>query len=251
VLADPVVALARLGGSAAVGSLDDLCGRKALRRAVRAGTIVRLARGRYGLPEAPDPVRSAVRLRGVVSHESAAEHWGIEVPRAVDRRPQVTVRRGRSHLHASGVELHWADVPASDLDSGFTTPLRTVLDLARLRELGPALAAADCALRQGLVLPGDLRTGADALRGPGCVQARLVAELADGRAASVLESMLRAIVISGGTRASSPRWRSATAGSSLAWTSPTDDGASCSRPTASSTTATGTRWPATAGATPS
>lgn len=197
-LADPVVALARLGGSAAVGSLDDLCGRKALRRAVRDGTVVRLARGRYGLPQAPDPVRSAVRLRGVVSHESAAEHWGIEVPRSVDRRAQVTVRRGRSHLDTSGVEVHWADVPASDLDSGFTTPLRTVLDLARLREFGPALAAADCALRKGLVLPSDLRAGADALRGPGCVRARLVAQHADGRAASVLESILRAILVRAG-----------------------------------------------------
>lgn len=204
-LIDPVAALTQLGGSASVRALDDLCGRKALRQAVRSGVVIRLARGRYGLPQAPDPVRSAVRLGGLVSYESAAEHWGIDVPRAVGRRAQVTVRRGRSHLVPDGVEVHWADVPASEIDGGFTTPLRTVLDLARHRPFGPALAAADCALREGLVLAGDVRAEADRLRGPGSVQARLVAEHADGRAGSVLESLLRAILIQAGLDGFTPQ----------------------------------------------
>ena len=195
--ADPVAALAQLGGSAEVKALDELCGRRALRRAVRSGDVERLARGRYGLPAGPDPVRSAVRLGGVASYESAAARWGIELPLRADARAQVTVGRGRSHLELEGVEVHWADLPASDVDGAFTTPLRTVLDLARHRPFGTALAAADCALRMRLILPGDLMASAQRLRGPGCTQARRVAEHADARAASVLESVLRALMIEG------------------------------------------------------
>jgi very-short-patch-repair endonuclease len=197
VLVDPIAALARLGGSADVKALDALCGRRALRRVVRSGEVERLARGRYGLPAGPDPVRSAVRLGGVASYESAATRWGIELPVRADARAQVTVGRGRSHLKPDGVEVHWADVPASDVEGSFTTPLRTLLDLARHRPFGTALAAADCALRMRLVLPGDLMAGAQRLRGPGCTQARRVADHADARAASVLESVLRAIMIEG------------------------------------------------------
>jgi very-short-patch-repair endonuclease len=197
VLVDPIAALAQFGGSADVKALDELCGRRALRRAVRSGDVERLARGRYGLPTGPDPVRSAVRLGGVASYESAAARWGIELPVRAEARAQVTVGRSRSHLELEGVEVHWADLPASDVDESFTTPLRTVLDLARHRPFGTALAAADCALRMRLVLPGDLVAGARRLRGPGCTQARRVAEHADARAASVLESSLRAIMIEG------------------------------------------------------
>jgi very-short-patch-repair endonuclease len=197
VLVDPIAALAQLGGSADVRALDELCGRRALRRAVRSGDVERLARGRYGLPSGPDPVRSAVRLSGVASYESAAARWGIELPVGTEARTQVTVGRGRSHLQLEGVEVHWADLPAGDVDGSFTTPLRTVLDLARHRPFGTALAAADRAVRMRLIRPGDLIAGAQRLRGPGSTQARRVAEYADGRAASVLESVLRAIMIEG------------------------------------------------------
>jgi very-short-patch-repair endonuclease len=197
VLLDPIAALAQLGGSADVKALDELCGRRALRRVVNSGDVERLARGRYSLPTGPDPVRSAVRLGGVASYESAATRWGIELPVRAEARAQVTVGRGRSHLKLDGVEVHWADLSASDVDGSFTTPLRTVLDIARHRPFGTALAAADCALRMRLVLPGDLVAGAQRLRGPGCTQARRVADQADARAASVLESVLRAIMIEG------------------------------------------------------
>lgn len=141
-LVDPVTALARLGGSADVKALDELCGRRALRRASAAATW-------SGSPE--------------------------------------------------------ADLPAGDVDGSFTTPLRTVLDLARHRPFGTALAAAACALRKRLFLPGDLAAGARGLRGPGCTQARRVAEHADARAASVLESALRAIMIEAGIASFEPQ----------------------------------------------
>jgi very-short-patch-repair endonuclease len=135
-----------------------------------------------------------VRLSGVLSHESAAARWRIELPRP-DERPHVTVARHRRHLDAAPAVVHWANLAPSEVIDGVTSPLRTVLDLARGRPLATGLAAADSALRQQLVLPGDLANEAAAVRGPGARAARLVASCADARAESVLESALRAILI--------------------------------------------------------
>ena len=63
--------------------------------------FVPLARGRYALPTAVDPRRSAVRLGGLTSHTSAALFWGLEVARA-PLLPQVTVARSRSRVRARG-----------------------------------------------------------------------------------------------------------------------------------------------------
>ncbi len=201
---DPVAVLARVGGAASLRELDGLVSRSALASALARGDVVRLARGRYALPEAPDPRRTAVRLAGVLSHESAAAHWGIELP---VRRPgaQVTVGRGRSHLDPRGAEVHWSDLAPSEVVGVATSPLRTVLDLARARPLGTGLAAADSALRQQLVLPGDLRAAAQQLRGPGCLVARRVARWADPRAESPLESVTRAVVLGTGVRGFVPQ----------------------------------------------
>ena len=196
---DPVDVLARLGGAARVGDLVDLSGRSALRRAVSAGAIRRIGRGRYALPEAPDARRSSVRLSGVLSHESAAAVWRIDLPCA-DDRSHVTVARHRRHLDPGPAVVHWSNLAPTDVIDGVTSPLRTVLDLARGRPLATGLAAADSALRQQLVLPGDLTSQAAGVRGPGARAARLVAASADPGAESVLESALRAIVIEAGIR---------------------------------------------------
>lgn len=79
-----------------------------------------------------------------------------------------------------------------------TTPLRTVLDLAQVLPLDEAVAAADSALRLGLV---DLRELVDALsrrRGRGAKGPRAVAGSVDARAGSVLESLLRVLLQRGG-----------------------------------------------------
>ena len=191
---DAATALARLGGSAAVADLDEVCGRAAVRRAVRAGEVVRLARGRYGLPEAPDPRVSAVRLRGTVSHESAAAVHGIPLL-VKDSQSHVTVPANRGRVDRRGVVLHWSTLTSDEVHGGVTTPVRTVLDLARSRPFATGLAAADHVLRERLVSPEELRASAAALTGRGCRSAQRVAKHADGRAGSVLESALRAILI--------------------------------------------------------
>lgn len=174
--------------------LDDLCGRSAVRRAVARGEIRRIARGRYALPEAPDPRVTAVRLSGVVSHQSAARLWGIGLLDA-DRRTHVTLPPTRGRVTPSGAVLHWMDLPPAEVKDGVTVPLRTVLDISRTTSFRAGLACADSALRDRLVLPADLMAGAARLTNRGSRAARRVADHADARAGSVLESGLRAIVI--------------------------------------------------------
>jgi very-short-patch-repair endonuclease len=91
--------------------------------------------------------------------------------------------------------LHWADVPALD---DVTTPLQTVLDCIRTLPLAEALAVADSALRAGRIDPDEILDAAVNLRGPHRRRIQRVAALADGRAESVLESALRALLIDRG-----------------------------------------------------
>lgn len=195
---DAVELLAVLGGAADHGQLAAAgCTRAALRGAVDAGLVLVVARGRYALPTAVDPRRSAVRLAGLASHTSAALHWGLAVARAPDR-PHVTVARSRSRLRLRGVDLHWSDVVAGDAGDHVTEPRRTVLDCARTLPFGEGLAVADSALRDRLVDGMDLCRAADELRGSGAVRARRVAAAADGAAANPFESVLRALALDAG-----------------------------------------------------
>jgi very-short-patch-repair endonuclease len=132
----------------------------------------------------------------VVSHLSAAQLHGFDILQQ-PLMPQITVPRGQ-HRRISSVncELHRADdVPAKD---GVTTKLRTVVDCARTLPFAAALTVADSALRAGAVRQDQFRTAAEELRGPGSRRARQVAEAADGRSESPLESVLRAILLEAG-----------------------------------------------------
>jgi very-short-patch-repair endonuclease len=186
----------RLGGVATRAALVRNSSRRQFDRAVAAGEIVRDARGRYALPVAGAALREANALGGVVSHRSAALHWGWEV-KTVPERPDVTIRRKR-HLRpgqASGVTLHWADLPAADVDGIVTTWERTLVDCIRSLRLDEALAIADSALRHRDVSSARLVELAARVLGPGAPQARRVAREADPRAANPFESVLRAVAL--------------------------------------------------------
>jgi very-short-patch-repair endonuclease len=187
----------RRSGTATYGDLVALSGRSALRRALDAGLVVRRARGRYVLPDTPDPLLTAVRLAGVVSHESAAEHWGLWLPSSPDR-PHVTVKPTRGRVAVEGAVLHWSPLRPDDITGHVTSPLRTVLDVARTSAPSTALAVADSALRQRFVRPTQLRLAVEGLRGPGSRRAKRVIARADRRSESVLESVLRCIVLDAG-----------------------------------------------------
>jgi very-short-patch-repair endonuclease len=194
-------ALAGLGGFASRAALLPTVTRHALYQALDEGRIVRLQRGIYGLglPDGTDALAAAaVSLRAVVSHDSAAVLWDLEMVHQPSSR--VTVPRNRSRATAKGVEVRRGDLTETEVrrDLPVTTVLRTVLDCARVLALDEAVVIADSALRKGLVTIEELRTAAGKWRGKGAKEVRAVAALADPLCGSVLESLLRVLLVEAG-----------------------------------------------------
>lgn len=124
--------LSRLGGVATRSELVTARSHAALRRGLADGTVVRVARGRYVGRDVCEDRRLAHALSGALSHLSAAVYHGWKVKHA-PAEAWVTVPRKR-HLRMSvaGVQLRWADLHGKDVAAGVTSPLRTVLDCARV-----------------------------------------------------------------------------------------------------------------------
>lgn len=97
--------------------------------------------------------------------------------------------------------VHWANLEPGDFVYGVTTAIRTVVDCARTLPFGEALVIADSALLRGMVTRVELRMAAAAVVGPGRSAAVRVAEAADRRAESPLESLVRAMTIEAGMHA--------------------------------------------------
>ena len=185
--------LERLGGVATRGSLIAASDRVRVDRAIEAGDIVVLARGRYALPEVDASRAAAHRLSAAVSWRSAAQLHGWELLQTPDR-PDVTVPMNRklTAKQRAGVAIHRGILHDSEIDEGVTTRSRTLADCLRNLPFSEALAVADSALRHGFsprLLTG-LATGA---RGPGSAQMRRVAVLASKDKANPFESGLHAI----------------------------------------------------------
>ncbi|MBM6404567.1 type IV toxin-antitoxin system AbiEi family antitoxin domain-containing protein [Phycicoccus sp. CSK15P-2] len=188
--------LRRLGGCATWAELRGSHSERALRRARSAGEVLRVARGRYVVPEVEEHRSLAAARTATLSHLSAAVTHGWKV-KTVPDDAWVTVRRKR-HLRSRdlvGIVPHWQDLTAREVEDGVTAPLRTVLDCARVLPFDSALAVADSALRSGTVGRADLVDSAAHTRGPGARDLRRVARHADGRAANPFESVLRALAI--------------------------------------------------------
>jgi len=185
----------RLGGVATTVQLLELVTKRQLEAAARDGSIVRLGRGRYGLVGQLTAERARIALHGVVSHQSAALHWGWQLKEPPER-PIITVPRHRKVSSARRVDV---DVRHHDLapdqidDEGVTDPVTTVIDCARSLPFDAALAVADSALRSGLVTKTQLKAAAKAAPRTGRAKAIRVAIAADGRADNPFESVVRAI----------------------------------------------------------
>lgn len=175
--------------------------RRALRAAVAAGRLRPLTPDLYATtdPRPDDLLRGAVlRLGAVISHQSAALLWGIELA-TTPAQPHVTVGRNRGRAAHEGVEVHRRDVGPDEREYleevPITSLLRTLLDLARSLPPAEAVAAVDSALRQRLVTLDALAAAARALPpGQGRPKVQRVLELADPRSGSVLESLLRVLL---------------------------------------------------------
>lgn len=184
----------RLGGVATLTEVMSAASRSRVRGALDRGEIAQDRRGRYVLRSVAGHLALAHEMSAVLSHESAALHygWKIKIP---PETPMMTVRRQR-HLTAADrarVTPHYLDLPAGDVHQGVTTALRTVLDCARHLPWDRALTVADSALRAEDIRLDRLRAAAADLRGPGSRAARRVAAQASYVSANPLESVLRAI----------------------------------------------------------
>lgn len=169
--------------------------RNAVRRALSDGRIERAGR-KLVLPEVEQHHRAAVELTGVLSHLSAAQHWGWAVKSPPDL-PWVTVKRNRK-LDADMRAAHhlvYATLAEAEVEGGVTTPVRTVIDCAKRLSFDEALAVADSALRSGRVTKTELVAAARKVQGRGRTQAMRVAREATHLAANPFESVLRALVL--------------------------------------------------------
>ncbi|MFZ5870306.1 MAG: DUF559 domain-containing protein [Actinomycetota bacterium] len=191
------VALYRLGGQASWRELGEVVSRRRLDRALAAGDVVRLARGRYGLPDLPDATSVAARVGGVVSHLSAAQHHRLSLL-SPPAQSFVTVRANAHPDIPHGVRVFWRTLGSHDVDGRVTTALRTVLDCAADLSFPEALAVADQALKFGLVTADALSAAALAWAGRRRSAVLTVARHADGRAAGPFESALRALAVEAG-----------------------------------------------------
>ncbi|MER7072093.1 DUF559 domain-containing protein [Terrabacter sp. NPDC000476] len=193
---DVATVVAQLGGSARWSELRPSVRRRQLRRAVAAGTVVRLRRGRYGLPSLLAARTTAEALCATASHLTAALHWGWAVKHE-PVLPQLTFPRGRKLRPAArtGVERHWRDLGTGDVVDGWVTSrARTVVDCCLDLPFDEALAVADSAWRHG-VSPVEVAGAAIAL--PLRSRRKVVGVLrhADPRAANPFESVLRALCL--------------------------------------------------------
>ena len=178
-----------------------------LRELVRRGLLRHPIRGVYSVAGLADTLRHRIAVLAlvvpddcVVTDRTAAWLWGAESALAPNDHatvPQVSVfappgRRLRNGLTRSG-ERMLADRDVAEVENLLvTTPLRTACDVARLLPRDHALAALDGLCAVGGIEVGHLGWELDRFKGyRGIVQARALAPIADPKAASFGESVLR------------------------------------------------------------
>ena len=181
-----------------------------LARFVRSGEWSRLRRGAYlpaGVPRDPisrhallvHATMAALRGNAVVSHQSAAVLLGIPLWNVPLGKVHIT-RPRRSYAYRSDlVHCHAAHLRDDEVITRaglvVTSPVRTVLDLARSARFESAVVAADAALHARLVDHERLRERLFDLAGiPGSRAAARVVDFADRRSESVGESRSRVVL---------------------------------------------------------
>lgn len=152
------------------------------------------------MAETPSPAAALVMLSGaVLSHQSAARQWGIELVDD-DGIEWLTIPRNSGRYALQGWRLRRSDLAPRDsvlLTSGLrvTSVLRTLRDLALVLTGAAPVVAIDSALRQALTTHAALSAYACALRGPGADRVRRAVGAADPRSGSVLESLARVLFV--------------------------------------------------------
>lgn len=187
----------------------------------RRGLVREVLRGVYAAAQVRDTIELRVQALGlvvpptaVVTDRTAAWLHGVDLLHrsAAYEAPPVEMfdRRHAARMRRAGVRSGQRMMPDSDVmvlhGILVTTPLRTALDLGRLLPRYDALAALDGFLRLG-VQPERVLESIERFRGErGVVQLRELAPLADRRAESPPESVLRGHWIDAGLATPEPQW---------------------------------------------
>lgn len=133
----------------------------------------------------------------VASGRTAAVLWDVGLIGAADDVEVTLPTRSRAGA-APGVRVTRRALPPVDTTArrgvAVTTPLRTALDLGRIRPIDDAVVALDRFLSTGLVFLDDVREAAHLTRGRDCRAIRCAVELADGLAESPQETRLRLLL---------------------------------------------------------
>ncbi|MCW2817476.1 MAG: hypothetical protein JWR42_263 [Marmoricola sp.] len=193
---DLVSRLTLLGGACDRSALQRHVAADDITRALEQGVLSEARRSRYVLATSPATIHQAAAVGGVLSHRSAAQHWGW-AQRSVPVRPEVTVPR---HVHVGAkarqhVLPHWVALDHSDVTGLVTTPHRTLVDCMRNLALTDSLPILDSALRAEDTTPEELVAWADGLLGRSRERARRAARLASELAANPMESTMRAVAV--------------------------------------------------------
>ena len=160
-----------------------------------------------GLPETHGAAVAGAALivprMGVFAGRSAAYLLGAESLVDPATPVEVVVPDATGSDRSSGLRIRRASLPSSDVRSVSrylcTTPVRTALDVACLEPLPDSVVALDVLLGRGLVHPDDLADRAAAMpTGRGVRRARQAVALADGRAESPPETVLRVLLRTAG-----------------------------------------------------
>lgn len=190
---------------------------RSLRRSAEHGATVRIARGRY-FPASdwrdldPDAQYRAqihafaetTRATPIFSHWSAAALWGYPVIGGWPRTVHVTLNPQSGQRSSRWATRHLAEIVDHEVGEVdglcVTSPLRTLIDLAKCAAFETGVAAVDRALapliRDEVPVPrverGDLVDAFERQSGQrGASRLRKVVEFADGRSGSPGESLSR------------------------------------------------------------
>lgn len=173
---------------------------------VGKGVIKYDGQGTYRLKNVPLEYAIARRLRGVLSHRSAAVYWRLQLVEAVTT-PEITVDRRRKRAGTpDGVRVYFRDLRPDERVGDVTTIVRTILDCSRVLDVPAALAMSDAAVRAGHADVDELAEAASRLRGPGSARVRRLVGWIDPRSASVLESVTRGVLLDGGITGFEPQF---------------------------------------------
>lgn len=187
-----------------------------VRSLTASGDLVRMRQGVYatrvavqwaGTDATRRHVLRVLAARATVGHHAVASHHSAALLHRLDllNPPSegsvtLTCPPGKpwNRARPARITFHTADLPAEHLTRLYSLPVttaaRAVVDLARTLPFTDAVVVADSALREEKATKPELGKVLDfCARWPGVKQARRVAEFADERAESPLESVARVI----------------------------------------------------------